>query len=640
MSGDKLVFDLANEIEDVPNVFVRKDWVNILDNQNGNYSSNQSVIDTSQLSNSNKWMSYREGYLATPMLLTLTSGLGDNILKANTATESSDFAIGLKNWFGSVIHSLTLDFNGTTVIQQTPFINMWNSFKLMTSLSWQDVASFGSTMGFYPDDPLSWSYEVAANQTGKGVCNNTNMAPPFNLLRTKVGLSSTAGATNDAIGALRNNDNQFRSGLGNEGFLRRQLYVNYDPDALCGTTTSQYGGGTSPSLTNPVALRNGVATALWKSHIFNKVDSGAAANGVLQIAIMGFIHLRHIHSFFNQIPLIKGAFMKLTLNLNNCSTNFTCVGTGTNQYKITGVSNSVGGVNPVMLASRARTNIGCINAANTAGVNPVVPFFNGAFSLNRDVLADTAADSQFIASLSVGPRCLNSSQSSLNGVQESPLSRSIILYVPAYSFNAVFEQAYISSPIKKVIYEDVYQYQVIDVASGSQINNLLTNGIANLRSILVLPFYSSRTQSDNVNVGPLCASGVPVYQSPFDPAGTGPTSPLCLLTNFNVVVSGQNVIYNTERYSFEQFINQTYGANSVNSGMTDGLSSSLIDQLGWEMEYCYHYVDVSRMLPIEQQVPKSVQIIGENTSVQRLDLFCFLAYGCELSFDILSGARV
>ena len=34
--SDKLVFDLANEVDDVPNVFVRKDWINILDNQNGN----------------------------------------------------------------------------------------------------------------------------------------------------------------------------------------------------------------------------------------------------------------------------------------------------------------------------------------------------------------------------------------------------------------------------------------------------------------------------------------------------------------------------------------------------------------------------------------------------------------------------
>ena len=29
---DKLVYDLASEVEGSPNVFVRKDWVNILDN--------------------------------------------------------------------------------------------------------------------------------------------------------------------------------------------------------------------------------------------------------------------------------------------------------------------------------------------------------------------------------------------------------------------------------------------------------------------------------------------------------------------------------------------------------------------------------------------------------------------------------
>lgn len=49
MSGDKLVFDLSQEVEGSANVFVRKDWVNILDNMNQNYNSNQSVIDTSQL---------------------------------------------------------------------------------------------------------------------------------------------------------------------------------------------------------------------------------------------------------------------------------------------------------------------------------------------------------------------------------------------------------------------------------------------------------------------------------------------------------------------------------------------------------------------------------------------------------------
>ena len=52
--SDKLVFDLAQEVEGSPTVFIRKDWINILDNQNQNYNNNQSIVDTSQLSNSNK----------------------------------------------------------------------------------------------------------------------------------------------------------------------------------------------------------------------------------------------------------------------------------------------------------------------------------------------------------------------------------------------------------------------------------------------------------------------------------------------------------------------------------------------------------------------------------------------------------
>ena len=39
MSCDKLVFDLSQEVEGSPNVFIRKDWINILDNQNQNYQN-------------------------------------------------------------------------------------------------------------------------------------------------------------------------------------------------------------------------------------------------------------------------------------------------------------------------------------------------------------------------------------------------------------------------------------------------------------------------------------------------------------------------------------------------------------------------------------------------------------------------
>ena len=589
MSCDKLVFDLSQEIEGSPNVFIKKDWLNILDNMNQNYSSNQSVVDTSQLSNSNKYISYREGYLMIPLLLTLSTPRGATASFApNTAGTSSDYALGLKNWFGSVIHSFTLDYNGTTIIQQTPYINMWNAFKLMTSLSWNDVITQGSTIGFYPDDPLSWGYVANTSASGQGVVNNQN-AP-----------------ANVPASSITSVFNRYNSGNGNVGLLKRQQYINFDPYATAGDT--QY-------LTLfPINACNN----LWKSYIFNKQNTTAANDGIIEIAVMSTVYLKHIHSFFQMIPLLKGVFMKMTMNLLNTSVTFTSTGSNApsivpTAFTLTSVSVPVGGICPLMIAS---------GSTNNGGVN---------ISSLTDGTAAT-----YTATLSVGGKAINSAVSSLNTYSASQLAQSIYLYVPAYTFNPAFEEAYLASPVKQIKYTDVYQYQVLNVTANSgQFNNLLTNGIANVKSILILPYYSATGGSTGLPI-----AGVPVFQSPFDPAGSCCTSPLCLLTNFNVVVSGQNAIYNTERYSFEQFNNQLYGQNAVNGGMTDGLTSCLINSLGFEMEYCYYYVNISRMLPVEESVPKSIQIIGTNNTGKNLDLWCFIEYGVEVSVDIMTGARI
>ena len=44
--ADQLVYDLASQTEGQPTVFIKRDWLSILDNQNGQYSGNQAVIDT------------------------------------------------------------------------------------------------------------------------------------------------------------------------------------------------------------------------------------------------------------------------------------------------------------------------------------------------------------------------------------------------------------------------------------------------------------------------------------------------------------------------------------------------------------------------------------------------------------------
>ena len=75
---DSIVYDMASQSESEPNIFVKKNWISILDNNNGNYSSSNLVIDTSQISNSSSWASYREAYISMPLTLCLATNTASN----------------------------------------------------------------------------------------------------------------------------------------------------------------------------------------------------------------------------------------------------------------------------------------------------------------------------------------------------------------------------------------------------------------------------------------------------------------------------------------------------------------------------------------------------------------------------------
>jgi hypothetical protein len=383
MSADTLVYDMSSQSEGQPSIFVRKDWLSILDNQNQNYQGNQSVTDTSQLANSNKYMNYREAYFTIPLLLTLTQvpSAANNVAFAPaTAATSADYALGLKNWYGSIVHSFTLDYNGATIIQQTPYIGLWNTFKLMTTLSLNDITTQGSSIGFYPDTASSFSYVAAANANanGYGTTNNNN---------------ASAFPSPAVTGAFNANT------IANSGLVKRQMAWNLDPAGLAGGVGQTYGsllgqGGTT---------QNNTLNQLWKSYIFNKVNATNAGQanatpGVFQVAITAQVYLKHLHSFFERVCLLKGVFMRLTMNFNQSSVTFTTTSGNQNPPQVAtftnvSVNSPLGGVNPIIVASGAASSGSFV--ALPAGT--------------------------YTASLAVGAKILNSAQANLAGVQPSPL---------------------------------------------------------------------------------------------------------------------------------------------------------------------------------------------------------------------------
>ena len=180
MASDELVFSMSSQTEGSPIVFLKRDWLSILDNQNGSYQSNQCVLDTSQLSNSNKYMNYFEGNLIVPLLITVTTpndgAFNPNIAVATTGDYTqANWAFGLKNWLGSVVHSFTVDMNGTTIIQATSYSGLWNTFQMLTSFSYSDFTGW-SNIGFWPDSATPSVADNGSTGTimGQGSCNNWN----------------------------------------------------------------------------------------------------------------------------------------------------------------------------------------------------------------------------------------------------------------------------------------------------------------------------------------------------------------------------------------------------------------------------------------------------------------------------------
>ena len=280
---DSVIYELSQASGNVDSsIFLQKNWISILDNNSNSYSSGQVTLDTSQLSNSNRWMNYREAYLSVPLLL--TASCSANPLW-DAAFTSADYAFGLKNNYASVIHSMSVDIQGSTVVQTTPFLNLVNNFRLLTTFSYQDLLNLGPSIGFFPDSAVSYEHNTAAGRSGLGTCNNRNLyvAP--------------------VVSGVFNQQESH-----NRGFYERQRWWNFDPDGSSGDSASG-------SVAFSVLADSARCNVMYKFYI-NRKTAGAAGANIWQASISATIFLRHLHPLYDKLPLCKGLYQKITLNLN------------------------------------------------------------------------------------------------------------------------------------------------------------------------------------------------------------------------------------------------------------------------------------------------------------------------------------
>jgi hypothetical protein len=257
----------------------------------------------------------------------------------------------------------------------------------------------------------------------------------------------------------------------------------------------------------------------------------------------------------------------------------------------------------------------------------------------------SAAGPANTAAVAVGLSIVRTQFSQLTQQKSCPIT-SVRLYAPAYVMSPIAEQRFLSlTPTKKVVYNDIFQFSFPNQSVNSPFNILVTNGIPNIRSVLVVPLLP---RASNGTAGGTIAGSTTssTLLSPF--CSTPATPDPIAITNFQIQVSGRNLFINQLQYDFETFTEQLVSSNQLNGSLTTSLASGLISKRDFQSLYRYYYGNCSRSLPSEEGVSKAIQILGtiQSPIVDALgaavpvDLMVFVEFEREITIDLRTGARI
>jgi hypothetical protein len=569
---DNLVFEESISSEISQSEFISKKWLYVNDINNGSYSS-QIIIDSTPLANSGGYVNWSEGYIAMPLVVTLSATAG-TIGNDNSSLASHSWAF--KSGFWHMINSMSVEFNNQNIVQQTPFLNVFRSFKAMTSFSEDDLKQ-GPSIGFSPDTAGSWAFDPADNQNGKGLSNNRTTP---DMVLSGTGTIASAGIPS-AFGAQTNPSNSSAFGSQyshNAGFAIRNEWYGYTPSIA--------------SKGQQLIMNDSDSGVVFRARRLPVATTGLSATKA-GWAVMAKLRLKDLSDYFDKCPLLKGSTMRFLINTNQTTVQFTTTTTGAEQALATGLSaitvSSQGLTNPLMIASGARQQ-GCSNLTDAT------------YTLKVAIYKEDTV---------------------------SPFTVPVRLYAPVYKMNPIAEQRYLSlAPTKRIEYCDIFQYQFNDVGAGQPFNFLVSNGIPNIKSVLVVPFLSATGNSTTYNT----------LLSPTSTSGATP-DPVAL-SQFNILISGVNLFLNNQLYDFEQFNHELKSSNQLNGSLTTGLASGMISEDDFSRGMRYYYGNASRILPSEEGVSRSVQILGVNQCQKPVNLMVFVEFKKSMTIDISTGARI
>lgn len=316
-------------------------------------------------------------------------------------------------------------------------------------------------------------------------------------------------------------------------------------------------------------------------------------NTVLTINMVATIPLAHLHDFFQQLPLIKGSYLRLVFNLNlPCSASWA-------------------------------------DATKLLTENPTIVSTtqNLPFQLNLE-LDETTGNITAPLSLATAAGKIDIKSSVGNTFKSSGCT----IHCAMCEFTPMYASEYLKDAVKTIKYTDFLSYNnLTNVQPGTFVQHQVTSGLARLRHMLIVPQLSRDTKAGSL---------LPI-SSPFCSAPSC-TAPYSVLTNFNVAISGRNLYQSNIQYSWEHWLEHVsyMGGIDGNPKSELGLKSGLISEADWQKAYRFIYVNLSNKNEAEDEVPRSLTVSFTNKCKAALDFYIFLFYEKEVSVDCATGQLI
>ena len=539
------------------------------------------------------------------------SSVSDHVQLMKSQEKKYDSVFNKREWL--YINDTTTQYDqGTSIIETTSLSNNskfldYNSAYLTVPLLVTLTSNASAITGIADTDTLPYSKSVGFKQSflsminsitvdlnGQPMVQQNQLIDMYNHFRLLTSESwntqnrwSTIGFYPDTVEqAGFSTDESIYAPAGqpannatlNLGLTERLRYILDD----AGETFSEV---TTSALSNLI-LKTELAK-LYVSHVSNVVAGTADTKSpVVQYSVKATIMLKDIHPLFEVIPISKSLNFKIQIFWNNSVVTATHDGTDwtaqSSQYR------AYNGTLPLMLNN-----------------------FTAGFA--------SSEGGTLRASVYVGDTCHDSTQKTVtnNGLTTGGVGKQVELWVPAYQMLPDVEMNYAQNHLRDISYFDYYQFTLKGIESGASFNHLVSNGISNLKAVLIIPQLNSL--NNNVNV--------------FD---DGLPQLMGHINNFNVLVRGSNVLHQDSRYTYQQFNNEFFNEFGINGNQSTGMGSSLIDFSSW-LKKPYYYVNCSRV-PLEQQKSyRSLQIKGTNSSVLSMDYVIFALYEKSFQLYVISG---